>query len=271
MFFSLLSCHEKNVGANEYCTMCLTKKRTLHNTREYRPDQFVGSMDKLHLIFEGIEKLKQRYPPTASIEGSMAPDFIQSSHGIRYCSCDYFILEQFRKFNVIPARRAEIVAEKRRCVVDIAENGNLAGGVFLFNRLISCVCRPDKREILKNFDDVISALPKLLSEQKYNNNNHNNTSAMNLSENMIDICSVCHQNLSHFVEKNIKYKPKMKVLKPRKKRPNSAEKRERIEKYRAAVKLVTTGRGASHNVHNVFSTLRLGVTRTPYWLKKNKR
>lgn len=83
--------------------------------------------------------------------------------------------------------------------------------------------------------------------------------------------SRCHQNLAHYIVKETKYKPKMKVIKPKKKRPNSAEKRERIEKYRAAVKLVTTGRGASHNVHNIFSPLRLGVTRTPHWLKKHKR
>lgn len=151
-------------------------------------------MNKLHLVFEAIEMLKSQHPPISSIKGSIAPDFIKSSHGIRFCSCDYFVLEHYRMYGVIPARRKEIVVQRRRCVADIAENGNLASGVFLFNRLTSCICKPDKREVLTNFDDVISALPSFLSKHKnqYTDENGNLIVENDIARvpGTIEICSV---------------------------------------------------------------------------------
>ena len=128
-------CRETNEGENEFCTMCLTRKQSLHSTRQYRPDQFIGPMKALHMVLDAIDELKSHHPPKASIEGSIAPQFIKSSHGIRYCSCDFFILEHYRTYSIIPPRRGENVVQKRRCVVDITSNGNLASGVILINRL----------------------------------------------------------------------------------------------------------------------------------------
>ena len=48
--------------------------------------------------------------------------------------------------------------------MDITPNGNLASGVILINRLTACICKPDKNEILTNFDDLLAALPSLLSK-----------------------------------------------------------------------------------------------------------
>ena len=55
-------CRETNEGENEFCTMCLTRKQSLHSTRQYRPDQFIGPMKALHMVLDEIDRLKSHHP-----------------------------------------------------------------------------------------------------------------------------------------------------------------------------------------------------------------
>ena len=97
------------------------------------------------------------------------------------------------------------MVQKRRCVVDITPNGNLASGVILINRLASCICKPDKNEILTNFDDVLAALPSFLSKDPKTGRNEDAKTD--------GICSLCYQQLKNLDIQcdRKKFIPKMRV------------------------------------------------------------
>jgi hypothetical protein len=229
-------CKGENIqGTVLFCPVCLTKKAAHSTTAQIRPDHFIGLVKTLDLLIFFLDSVKFEHPSANAVKNSPNKEYLTSEHRLRIRSCDWYILEEYSNYDVVPPRRHEIVARRKRKVIDVEPNGNLASGTVLINRAKSCVC-----------------------------------SVPNVPEGNSEVCTICYQQVSRLVENGRRFNPKMPHVKPVSNLEKETEKNRRREEYKRALKLVPAARGASSNPMVETSPLRLATTRNPHWKYKRK-
>jgi hypothetical protein len=251
-------CETRMAGSILYCTICCTKKPQLNQTRYFRPDQFVGTVASLNSLLNGLAKLrKERLQPSKNAIGyNSNAEFLQKSHEIRFRSCDWFILEKYRQFSILPPRRSEVVEKKKRRLVDVERTGSLTAGCVLINRPNACSCVSNDTVKIDSIQptQASQSISDLVTPKRKSNQ----------SMLLCNYCCLCYQPQSVFVKVRRKYCPQMPIVDTLSKRPSSAYKIRRERRYKEALKLVPAARGSSHNPM-ITSPLRLACTRNPHW------